>query len=115
MGFLFSHVKSRKTTGSLVTTREESWGSEVIDANNNRKRRLGGGSGESTPRKNKRYEEYIDREVPKTLKEMESHRQEDEDDHFGKVVAAELLKIEDPRTKQIRKARIYMVATGIEF
>ncbi|KAK4887348.1 hypothetical protein RN001_003619 [Aquatica leii] len=138
MGFLFSHVKSRKTTGSLVTTREESWGSEVIEyetvesipsttsassrldedkvptPTNNRKRRLGGDSGGSTPRRNKRYED-IDHEVLKTLKDMESHRQEDEDDHFGKVMAAELRKIEDPRTKQIRKARIYMVATGIEF
>jgi hypothetical protein len=57
----------------------------------------------------------IDLRLVKILEKSESNNcVEDEDDVFCKALAFELRKIKDEKEKQRRKAKLYLVATGLE-
>ncbi|XP_031329441.1 uncharacterized protein LOC116176540 [Photinus pyralis] len=135
MAFLSDHVKQRKTTNSSLTKvsnnnngTEEGTDAELAgnkeDENEDRSLLPPcsslSGENHQTPRASMKRKQCqgkdssIELEMLKTLKDLDKPQQDDEDDIFCKAVACELRKVNDTQEKQKRKAKIYLIATGIE-
>lgn len=121
MLFLIDHIRTRKTRDSKTVAqrivpdmdvalsqfkgKSEDTGTESASSST---------TATPTP-KRKKYQQdgSIPLEMLRRLKAIERPQQSDEDDIFCKAVACELRKITDQREKQRRKAKIYLIATGL--